>query len=102
MWKRGIAIFEFSDTALSYSLFSIKYGENSLLIKELPIELIGNVNHDLISRCCVENLLLKSPIELAINLLKRDVDYFLEKHRTLPLYVETAMEYITDFLSNFG
>lgn len=101
VWKRGIAIFEFSDTDLSYSLFSIKYGENSLLIKELPIELIGNVNHDLISRCSVENLLLKSPIELAINLLKRDVDYFLEKHKTLPLCVETAMEYITDFLCEY-
>lgn len=97
-WKRGIAIFEYSDSELSYALYSIKYGENSLLMKELPVSEISNFN-DYSSRSCVRNEIKMHPEKLALKQIKFNVDNFLTNSKVLPLYYELANEYILDFVN---
>lgn len=97
MWKRGVAIFEYIDSELSYALYSIKYGENSLLFKELPIDEMKNFR-DFSSRNCIENAIKMHPVRLSVELIKLDVDRFLKNQRVLPLQYEFVNEYIIDFV----
>lgn len=97
-WKRGIAVFEYSDSELSYALYSIKYGENSLLMKELSLSEISNFN-DYSSRNCVRNEIKMYPEKLALKQIKLNVDNFLTNNKVLPLYYELANEYIMEFVN---
>lgn len=98
IWKQGVAIFEYSDTELSYAIYSIKYGENSLLLKELTLSEMRNFK-DYSSRNCAENEIKLHPAKLAIKLIKLKVDNFLTYNKVLPLYYELANEYIFDFVN---
>ena len=55
MWKLGIAIFEYQDTELLYSLYPINYGENSLLIKQLPKETLKDAHYNMEYHSYVDN-----------------------------------------------
>lgn len=93
VWKRGVAVFEYTETDLSYALYSIKYGENSLLIKELPLDEMKN-QHGFLSLNCAENKMQASPEELAMEMIKNDFESFIKSHRVLPPY--------EDFIKEFG
>lgn len=44
-WKIGIAVFEFTSNSLSYLLYQIPFGQNDLILKEIPIEKVKDLNN---------------------------------------------------------
>ncbi|MDH6312663.1 hypothetical protein M2137_001438 [Parabacteroides sp. PFB2-10] len=96
-WKRGIAIYTFGDTELCYSLFNIKYGENSLLMKQLP-ETVMRYDKGDYSSCQYQSNDIKENHKLmAIKLVKTHVEKFIKERRIIPAYDEFILEYVRDF-----
>ena len=98
-WKRGIAIYSYSENSLEYSLFNIKMGELLPLIRQLPTCSIMRTErrHDYASFSCVDNALKQDPKYYAIYLLKKHIDTFIKSKRIIPFDETFLIEYIYDF-----
>lgn len=98
-WKQGIAIFDYQDTELLYALYSINYGENSLLIKQLPIETISKTKYHYACHSCVENKIKHDIPALVKEKITDDVNKIFNSKRLIPPYENYIIEYIRDFVS---
>ena len=99
MWKQGIAIFDYQDTTLFYALYPIKYGENSLLLKQLPKDIIGNTRYETLYLSYVDNKIKDNKIqELVKERIIEDIKKILNKTRLVPAYENYIIEYVRDFV----
>ncbi len=100
LWKRGIAIYSYSDTQLEYSLFNIKNGELVSPIVQLPQRSIFNLehNHDFASFSCSSNNIKENAKLYALEIVKKHVDDFVKKQRIIPFDEEFLKEYVHDFV----
>ena len=94
-WKQGIAILDYQDTILFYALYPIKYGENSLLLKQLPKDIIGNARYETF----VENKIKDNKLqELVKERISDNIKKALNKTRIIPAYENYIIEYVRDFV----
>lgn len=99
-WKMGIAVFEYEDDKLSYVIHEIRYGENSLLIKEIPAERIKDyINYTLVYRSCIKNAIKENPENYAFTLIQMKIKDIIENKKIIFLTEETAIEFIFDFIA---
>ena len=86
MWKRGIAIYTYSDSSLEYSLYNVNIGELVAPIVQMPKCSIFEVKHehDYASFSCTENKLKENPNLYSISIIKKHVEDFI-KSRELSL-----------------
>lgn len=96
-WKRGLAIYKFEGKELCYSLFNIQYGENSLLIKELPETAMKYSKDDFLSSQYDSNDMKENPELMASKLIQIHVNNFVKQQRIIPAYDEFVLEYVRDF-----
>ena len=108
LWKKGLALFDYRPNSLVYSLFPIKYGENSLLIKRIPYDSIKGImgidanilyTHDCVSQCLLSNPIKKDPSVFISNLIKAECEKMLRAHDILP---EDEMFYTEYIKALFG
>lgn len=99
-WKRGIAIYEYTDSSLEYSLYNIKNGELLSPIVQLPQRSIFNLehNHDFASFSCSSNNIKENAKLYALEIVKKHVDDFVKKQRIIPFDEEFLKEYVHDFV----
>lgn len=100
LWKRGIAIYSYSDTQLEYSLFNIKNGELVSPIVQLPQRSIFNLehNHDFALFSCSNNKIKENARFHSLEIIKKNVEDFLKKRSVIPFDEEFLKEYIHDFV----
>lgn len=100
VWKRGIAVYAYSDSSLEYSLFNIKEGELLPPIMQLPpVSATGiTYKHDYVSLSCVDNVIKKDPRNCACSLIKKHVDDFIKSMRIIPSDEIFLIEYIYEFI----
>ena len=98
VWKQGIAIGEYQDTELLYSLYSIRYGENSLLVKQLPKETIGKTNFNIASHSYVDNKIKQDIPGLVKERISDDVKKLFNATKFIPPYENYIIEYVQDFV----
>lgn len=100
VWKRGIAVYLYSDSSLEYSLFNIKEGELLPPIMQLPpVSIFGiTPNHDYASFSCKDNDIHRSPIKSAISLIKKHVEEFVKSKRIIPTEEIFLIEYVHEFV----
>lgn len=101
MWKQGIAIFEYQDTELLYSLYPINYGENSLLIKQLPKETFGKTHYNLACHSSIDNKIKTDIVTVVRNRISEDVKSFFNKPMPIPPYENYIIEYIREFVKQY-
>ena len=98
-WKQGIAIFDYQDTILFYALYPIKYGENSLLLKQLPKDIIGNARYETLYLSYVDNKIKDNKLqELVKERISDNIKKVLNKTRITPAYENYIIEYVRDFV----
>lgn len=102
IWKRGIAIYEYTDSSLEYSLFNIKNGELLSPIVQLPPRSIFELNHkhDYASFSKAQNSIKENPIKEAIILIKNHIKEFINQKRVIPFDLTFLSEYAIDFISD--
>ena len=109
LWKKGLALFDYRQNSLVYSLFPIKYGENSLLIKRIPYDSIKGImgidanilyTHDGVSQCLLSNPIKKDPSIFISNLIKAECEKMLRAHDILPEDEMFYTEYIKALLGD--
>lgn len=100
IWKRGIAIYSYSNDQLEYSLFNIKKGELVAPIVQMPRCSIFELKytHDYASFSCAENRLKKNPKLYTLSIIKKHVDDFIKKQRIIPFDEAFLIEYVHDFV----
>lgn len=100
LWKRGIAIYSYSETQLEYSLFNIKNGEFVSPIVQLPQRSIFNLEHthDFASFSCSSNSIKENAKLYALEIVKNHFDDFVKKQRIIPFDEEFLKEYVHDFV----
>ena len=98
-WKQGIAIFNYQDKELLYSLYSINYGENSLLIKQLPKGTIQKTKYNIACHCCIENPIKDNTYALVKERITDDVKKLFSDTKIVPPYENYIIEYIREFVS---
>ncbi len=98
VWKQGIAIGEYQDTELLYTLYSIRYGENSLLIKQLSKETIGKTNFNIESHSYVDNKIKQDIPGLVKERISDDVKKLFNATKFIPPYENYIIEYVQDFV----
>lgn len=96
MWKQGVAIFEYTDKSVFFALYSIKYGENSLLVKELPNEDVRKMRGYLYSSG-TDNIIKTDYAKHALKIIQGSVNQLIKSSRILPSYEEFVVEYAYDF-----
>lgn len=102
-WKIGIAIFKYGVSELSYILHEIRFGENGLLIREIPSEKVKQFEDwSSMYQNCIENSIDQNPKKYAFKLIQEKVLELLERKELLFLTEETAIEYIFDFIEEEG
>ena len=88
VWKRGIAIYTYSDSSLEYSLYNVNVGRtvrtNSKNAQSVQIFEIKH-NHDYASFSYAENKLKENPNLYSISIIKKHVEDFIKKQRIIPL-----------------
>lgn len=97
-WKQGIAIFNYQDKELLYSLYSINYGENSLLIKQLPKGTIQTTKYNIACHCCIENPIKDNTYALVKERITDDVKKLFSDTKIVPPYENYIIEYIREFV----
>lgn len=97
-WKQGIAIFDYQDTELLYTLYSINYGENSLLIKQLPKDTIEKTRYNIACHSYVDNKIKNNIPILVKEKITADVKKVFNKPRPVPPYENYIIEYVRDFV----
>ncbi len=95
-WKTGLAIFKYEDHELIYSLFPIKYGENSLLIKQLPLVTLKDCRDPYVSMNCEKNCIKDNPILFATEFIEKQLSDFIENQHIIPDYDAILIEYVRD------
>lgn len=100
VWKRGIAVYTYSDSSLEYSLYNVNVGELVAPIVQLPKCSIFEIkhDHDYASFSCTENKLKESPNLYSISIIKRHVEDFIKKRKIIPLDESFLIEYIHEFI----
>ncbi|MDO9341542.1 MAG: DUF4365 domain-containing protein [Bacteroidales bacterium] len=102
-WKIGIVVFEYGLNELSYIIHKIEKGENGLLIQEIPTKHVKYFTDFIVTYLnCKENAINNNPEKYAFNLIQEKVMELLENKAVLFLTVETAIEYIFDFVNQEG
>ena len=97
-WKQGIAIFDYQDTELLYTLYSINYGENSLLIKQLPKDTVEETRYNIAYHSYVDNKIKNNIPTLVKEKIADDVKKVFHKPRPVPPYENYIIEYVRDFV----
>ena len=99
-WKRGIAIYTYSDNQLEYSLFNIKNGELVAPIVQLPKQSIFELKHthDYAEFSCANNKLKENPCTHSLSIIKKHLDDFIKSKRVIPFDEDFLKEYIHDFI----
>ena len=109
LWKRGIAIFDYQSKSLVYSVFSIKYGENALLIKRIPYDSLRGISgidtdvlceQDHVVQYMLGNPIISNPSIVLTNLIKAECEKMLNSHDVLPEDVMFYTEYVRAFFSS--
>ena len=95
-WKTGLAIFKYEDCELIHSLFPIRYGENSLLIKQLPLSVLNNCTDPFVSMNCEKNRIKDNPVLFATEHIENQVSDFIKAHPIIPNYDALLIEYVRD------
>lgn len=100
VWKRGIAIYTYSNNQLEYSLFNIKRGELLSPIVQLSACSIFDIknDHDYASFSCSENKIKESPQLCTLSIVKKHIEDFIKKQRIIPFDENFLKEYIHDFI----
>jgi hypothetical protein len=102
-WKIAVVIFEYGLNEISYIIHKIEYGENGLLVREIPKDQVeGFTNFSVMYRNCTENAINENPEKYALKLIQEKVLEMLENKTVLFLTEDTANEYIFDFIINEG
>ncbi len=97
-WKQGIAIFEYQDAELCYALYHINYGENSLLIKQVPKEFIRDAKCKMVCHSFKENKIKNDIPSLVKERISYDIHRLFEDYFPIPPYENYIIEYIRDFV----
>ena len=95
-WKTGLAIFKYEDCELIHSLFPIRYGENSLLIKQLSLSVLNNCTDPFVSMNCEKNRIKDNPVLFATENIENQVSDFIKAHPIIPDYDALLIEYVRD------
>jgi hypothetical protein len=95
-WKTGLAIFKYEDHELIYSLFPIWYGENSLLIKQLPLSTLKDCRDPYFNMNCEKNCIKDNPVLFATEFVEKQISDFIEKQHIIPDYDALLIEYVRD------
>lgn len=95
-WKTGLAIFKYEDCELIHSLFPIRYGENSLLIKQLPLSVLNNCTDPFVSMNCEKNRIKDNPVLFATEHIENQVSDFIKAHPIIPNYDALLIEHVRD------
>ena len=100
VWKRGIAIYTYSDSSLEYSLYSVNVGELVAPIVKMPKCSIFEIkhDHDYASFSCTENKLKENPTLYSITIIKKHVEDFIKMQRIIPFDEVFLVEYIHEFI----
>ena len=95
-WKTGLAIFKYEDHELIHSLFPIRYGENSLIIKPLPLSTLKDCRDPYVSMNCEKNCIKDNPVLFAVEFIEKQLSGFIEKQHIIPDYDALLIEYVRD------
>ena len=95
-WKIGLAIFKYEDHELIHSLFPIRYGENSLIIKPLPLSTLKDCRDPYVSMNCEKNCIKDNPVLFAAEFIEKQLSSFIEKQLIIPAYDALLIEYVRD------
>lgn len=100
VWKRGIAIYTYTDSSLEYSLYNVNIGELVAPIVQMPKCSILDIKHeyDYASFSCAENKLKENPNLYSISILKKHVETFIRKQSIIPSDETFLIEYIHEFI----
>ena len=100
VWKRGIAIYTYSDSSLEYSLYNVNLGELVAPIVQMPKCSIFEVKHehDYVSFSCAENKLKENPNLYSVSIIKKHVEDFIKKQKIIPSDEIFLVEYIHEFI----
>lgn len=105
VWKRGIAVSEYTDSSLEYSLFNIKEGELMNPIVQIPkINFFASTDgfkYDFAQHSGASNPIKENPQKLALALIKGHVDKFLKRKEIIPANITFLKEYAFDYLSEY-
>lgn len=96
-WKRGIGLHTFEENRLEYALYSIKNGESSPQLKQLPDGFFINNRFDFASMSCCENEMNENPCKFALSRIKANVNDFIEQKLVIPSDDDFILEYVRDF-----
>ena len=97
-WKQGIAIVNYQNEELLYAIYPIYYGENSLLIKQIPIETLRKIRYAYASHSLRENKIKNDIPALVKEKIIEDVKSIFSKAKKLPPYENYIIEYVEEFV----
>lgn len=97
-WKQGIAIVNYQNEELLYAIYPIYYGENSLLIKQIPIETLRKIRYAYASYSLRENKMKNDIPALVKEKIIEDVKSIFSKAKKLPPYENYIIEYVEAFV----
>lgn len=102
VWKRGIAIYEFTDNSLEYSLFNIKNGELLATIVQMPPKSIFELDpgHDFASFNKSNNPIKQDYVSVVNSIIEKHVADFIKHKRVIPFDETFLVEYIFDFVDD--
>jgi len=100
VWKRGVAIYTYTDNSLEYSLYNINMGELVAPIVQMPQCSIFEIKneYDYASFSCAENKLKENPKLYSLSIIKKHVEDFIKKQRIIPSEETFLAEYIHEFI----
>jgi hypothetical protein len=102
-WKIALVVFEYGHDEISFIIHEIEFGENGLIVKEIPIDQVKDfTNYSVMYRNCRENAINDNPEKYAFKLIQEKVLEMLENKSVLFLTEDTAIEYIFDFITQEG
>ncbi|MCR5455642.1 MAG: hypothetical protein K6F33_11705 [Bacteroidales bacterium] len=100
IWKQGIAIFDYQDDEVLYAIYSIKYGENSLLIKQLPQNTLNKFNFVIAYHGF--NKIKNDIFSLVTERLTDDITQMFKRYKTIPPYDYYVVEYLQDVINTYS
>lgn len=100
VWKRGIAIYTYTDNSLEYSLYNIRMGELVAPIVQMPQCSIFEIKqeHDYASFSCAENKLKENPKLYSLSIIKKHIEDFIKKQGIIPSDETFLVEYIHEYI----
>ncbi len=100
VWKRGIAIYAYSDDSLEFSLYNINMGQLISPIVQMPKCSIFELTHkhDYASFSQAENKIKINPKLYALSIIKNHVEDFIKKRRIIPFDETFLIEYVYEFI----